>query len=60
MRFLTSWLRNAPRSLRDLLADRRGNGLGVSTDTAGRHLYFFWQDDPGDIWVMDVLADESE
>ncbi len=31
-------------------------GLAVS-DT---HLYFTWRNDTGDIWVMDVVTDESE
>ena len=42
------------------LSGRRGNVIGVSTDTDGRHFYFSWQEDLGDIWVMDVVTDESE
>jgi len=35
------------------LEGRRGNiGGGITTD--GRYLYFLWQEDDGDIWVMDV------
>ena len=27
---------------------------------SGPYLYFGWNDDLGDIWVMDVVTDESE
>ncbi len=37
---------------------RRGH-LGWSLDTDGQYVYFFWQEDLGDIWVMDVVTDES-
>jgi len=26
----------------------------------GRYFYFAWQEHRGDIWVMDVVTDESE
>ncbi len=42
------------------LSGRRGNVNRVSTDTDGRHFYFSWQEDLADIWVMDVVTDESE
>ena len=36
------------------LEGRRGDsGYIISTD--GRYLYFTWNDDDGDIWVMDVV-----
>lgn len=40
------------------LAGRRGRlGAGVATD--GRQLYFTWREEPGDIWVMDVVQDQQ-
>ena len=43
-----------------VLVGKRGlaGGLGLATD--GRYLYFTWGLDTGDIWVMDVVTDESE
>ena len=41
------------------LRGRRGK-LGNHFATDGVHLYFPWQEDLGDIWVMDVVTDESE
>ena len=41
------------------LSDRRGHlGIGLATD--GEYIYFTWNDDIGDIWVMDVVTDESK
>ena len=42
------------------LVEKRGEmGLaGLATD--GEYLYFTWGEDTGDIWVMDVVTDESE
>jgi len=37
----------------------RGN-LGWDLATEGRFLYFTWGESLGDIWVMDVVTDESE
>jgi hypothetical protein len=36
------------------LEGRRGN-IGDRFATDGRYLYFTWQEDDGDIWVMDVV-----
>ena len=46
------------RALTDL-AGRRGRvGIhGLATD--GRYLYFRWQEDFGDIWVMDVVTEDQ-
>lgn len=40
------------------LGGRRGalGGLGLSTD--GQYVYFTWEEDIGDIWVMDVVSEE--
>ena len=48
------------RSTRQLtnLSGRPG-GLGIFA-TDGDYLYFTWNEDVGDIWVMDVVTDESE
>jgi hypothetical protein len=47
------------RRLTDLTGRRGAMGLiGLSTD--GHYLYFTWQEDLGDIWVMDVVKDEEE
>ena len=41
------------------LGGRRGSRAhGLATD--GRYLYFNWSDNLGDIWVMDVVTDESK
>ena len=41
------------------LTGERGE-LVQSLATDGRFLYFAWQRDIGDIWVMDVVSDESK
>ncbi len=46
------------RRLTNLL-DRRGN-LGTGLGTDGQYLYFTWQEDLGDIWVMDVVTDNAD
>ena len=38
---------------------RRGE-LGWDFDTDGEYLYFTWWEQRGDIWVMDVVTEESE
>ena len=41
------------------LEGRRGNiGGGFTTD--GRYLYFLWQEDDGDVWVMDVAPGANQ
>jgi len=40
------------------LGERRGNLFGF--DIHGRDLYFSWEENLGDIWIMDVVTDESE
>ena len=47
------------RRLSDL-AGKRGSVLVWPPDTDGQNLYFTWRADLGDIWVMDVVTDESE
>ena len=48
----------AERRLTDLRGKRGMLGVyALATD--GQYLYFTWQDDPGDIWVMDVVTDED-
>ena len=39
---------------------RRGDFGTYALATDGDYLYFTWQDDLGDIWVMVVVTDESE
>ena len=46
------------RQVTDLTSRRGTVGYGLATD--GQHLYFNWWEDVGDIWVMDVVTDESE
>ena len=47
------------RQLTDLTGKRGASSSGgVSTD--GRYLYFPWTDRQGDIWVMDVVTDDTE
>ena len=42
------------RQVTDLVGKRRGH-IGTGTfATDGRYLYFTWEGDLGDIWVMDV------
>lgn len=47
------------RQLTDLVGKRGEMGV-LSLTTDGRHLYFTWWEDTGDIWVMDVVSDESD
>ena len=42
------------------LASRRGALRGSCLATDGQYLYFCWGEDLGDIWVMDVVTDETE
>ena len=42
------------------LASRRGTLGGSCLATDGQYIYFCWGEDLGDIWVMDVVTDESE
>ena len=37
---------------------RRG-GLGWTLETDGQYVYFMWQEDLGEIRVMDVVTGES-
>ena len=37
----------------------RSGSMGWRLDTDGQYLYFTWQEDLGDIWVMDVVTDED-
>ena len=37
---------------------RRGRLALQALATDGEHLYFSWQEDIGDIWVMDVEKEE--
>ena len=39
---------------------RRGSVTGYAYATDDQYLYFTWEEDLGDIWVMDVVTDESE
>ena len=47
------------RRLTDLVGKRGELGI-LSLTTDGRYLYFSWEEDTGDIWVMDIVTDESE
>ena len=42
------------------LAGRAGSLGGYALATDDQWLYFTWQEDRGDLWVMDVVTDESE
>jgi len=42
------------------LAGKRGSLHSVCLATDGQYLYFCWDENLGDIWVMDVVTDESE
>ena len=42
------------------LASRAGAITRTTLSSDGRYLYFGWQEHRGDIWVMDVVTDESE
>ena len=39
---------------------RHGSVYRQTLATDGEYLYFTWEEDLGDIWVMDVVTDESE
>ena len=42
------------------LRGRTGEGIGgYASSTDGRYLYFTWEENLGDIWVMDVVRDEG-
>ena len=36
---------------------RRGNSPDPAPATDGKYLYFTWEEDFGDIWVMDVVQE---
>ena len=38
------------------LVGRRGD-LGTPVATDGKHVYFVWREDLGDVWVMDVVRE---
>ena len=42
------------------LTRRRGRLNPFSLATDGEFLYFSWEEDEGDLWVMDVVMDDSE
>ncbi len=42
------------RQVTALVGKRRGHIGTEAFATDGRYLYFTWEDDLGDIWVMDV------
>ena len=48
----------AEKPLTDLTGRRGGLGMTIATD--GKFLYFSWEEDLGDIWVMDVVTDAPE
>ncbi len=39
---------------------RHGSLVSIALATDGTHLYFAWEESVSDIWVMDVVTDESE
>lgn len=41
------------------LSGRRGQMGQYNHETDGRYVYFTWNEDVGDIWVMDVVQDEE-
>ena len=41
------------------LAGRHGELGGYALATDGHYLYFAWEEDLGDIWVMDVVQDDG-
>ena len=47
------------RAMTDL-SGRRGSMGPYALATDGQYLYFTWEDDLGDIWVMDMVTGESE
>jgi len=42
------------------LSGRPGSPLGYGSASDGHYLYFCWSNDLYDLWVMDVVTDESE
>jgi hypothetical protein len=42
------------------LGDKRGIVGLDALATDDQYIYFRWQEDLGDIWVMDIVTDESE
>ena len=42
------------------LSGRRGSMGPLALATDGNYLYFTWEDDLGDIWVMDMVTGETE
>ena len=42
------------------LRGRRGSMGPTAIATDGNHLYFTWEDDLGDIWVMDMVTGDTE
>ena len=42
------------------LTGRRGRLDRFSLATDGEFLYFSWEEDEGDLWLMDVVMDGSE
>ena len=40
--------------------ERIAQQLGPHVSTDGSYLYFQWEENLGDIWVMDVVTDESK
>ena len=42
------------------LVGRPGTLRGICLATDDQYLYFCWREDLGDIWVMDVITDETE
>ena len=42
------------------LSGRRGRLGDLALATDERYVYFTWEDDIGDIWVMDVVTDEDQ
>jgi len=42
------------------LAGRHGSLGWFSLATDGDYLYYIWEEDLGDIWVMDVVTERSE
>ncbi len=47
------------RQLTDLADDNRRGGFAPMIGVTEDYVYFTWQEDVGDIWVMDVVQDEE-
>ena len=47
------------RQITDLADDNRRGGFAPGIGVTDAYLYFTWQEDVGDIWVMDVIQDEE-